>query len=119
LVFDLGGGTFDVSVLTIDNSHLKVKIQQLLKAHFNRKEPNRGVNPDKALAYGAAVQAGVIAGDQGMEQILLLDITPLSQGIETVGGVMTGLFLVTPTFRQKITNFFDRTKLCKSKSRSK
>jgi len=62
-----------------------------LKAHFNGKEPNRGVNPDEAVAYGAAVQAGVIAGDQGTEQLLLLDITPLSQGIETVGGVMTSI----------------------------
>jgi len=60
-----------------------------LKAHFNGKEPNRGVNPDEAVAYGAAVQAGVITGDEGTEGLLLLDIIPLSQGIETVGGVMT------------------------------
>jgi heat shock protein 5 len=76
-------------VVLVGGSTRIPKIQQLLKAHFNGKEPNRGVNPDEAVAYGAAVQAGVIAGDQGTEQLLLLDITPLSQGIETVGGVMT------------------------------
>jgi len=76
-------------VVLVGGSTRIPKIQSLLKAHFNGKEPNRGVNPDEAVAYGAAVQAGVIAGDQGTEQLLLLDITPLSQGIETVGGVMT------------------------------
>jgi heat shock protein 5 len=76
-------------VVLVGGSTRIPKIQQLLKAHFNGKEPNRGVNPDEAVAYGAAVQGGVIAGDQGTEQLLLLDITPLSQGIETVGGVMT------------------------------
>jgi heat shock protein 5 len=76
-------------VVLVGGSTRIPKIQQLLKAHFNGKEPNRGVNPDEAVAYGAAVQAGVISGDQGTEQLLLLDITPLSQGIETVGGVMT------------------------------
>jgi heat shock protein 5 len=76
-------------VVLVGGSTRIPKIQQLLKSHFNGKEPNRGVNPDEAVAYGAAVQGGVIAGDQGTEQLLLLDITPLSQGIETVGGVMT------------------------------
>jgi heat shock protein 5 len=76
-------------VVLVGGSTRIPKIQQLLKAHFNGKEPNRGVNPDEAVAFGAAVQGGVIAGDQGTEQLLLLDITPLSQGIETVGGVMT------------------------------
>jgi len=76
-------------VVLVGGSTRIPKIQALLKAHFNGKEPNRGVNPDEAVAYGAAVQAGVISGDEGTEQLLLLDIVPLSQGIETVGGVMT------------------------------
>jgi heat shock protein 5 len=67
------------------------KVQQLLKDFFNGKEPNRGVNPDEAVAYGAAVQGGILAGEQETQGIVLLDVTPLTLGIETVGGVMTTL----------------------------
>jgi endoplasmic reticulum chaperone BiP len=67
------------------------KVQQLLKDYFNGKEPNRGVNPDEAVAYGAAVQGGILGKEDETGDIVLLDITPLTLGIETVGGVMTAL----------------------------
>lgn len=68
------------------------KVQQLVKDFFNGKEPHRGINPDEAIAYGAAVQAGIIAGEEQTEGgVVILDATPLTLGIETVGGVMTSL----------------------------
>ena len=67
------------------------QVQQLLKDFFNGKEPNRGVNPDEAVAFGAAVQGGILSGQEETEGIVLLDVAPLSMGIETVGGVMTVL----------------------------
>ncbi|KAJ8260646.1 hypothetical protein COCON_G00163690 [Conger conger] len=67
------------------------KIQQMVKEFFNGKEPSRGINPDEAVAYGAAVQAGVLSPDKGPPEVLLLDVNPLTLGIETAGGVMTKL----------------------------
>nr|P34935.2 RecName: Full=Endoplasmic reticulum chaperone BiP; AltName: Full=78 kDa glucose-regulated protein; Short=GRP-78; AltName: Full=Binding-immunoglobulin protein; Short=BiP; AltName: Full=Heat shock protein 70 family protein 5; Short=HSP70 family protein 5; AltName: Full=Heat shock protein family A member 5; AltName: Full=Immunoglobulin heavy chain-binding protein [Sus scrofa] len=81
------------------------KIQQLVKEFFNGKEPSRGINPDEAVAYGAAVQAGVLSGDQDTGDLVLLDVCPLTLGIETVGGVMTKLIprnTVVPTKKSQI-----------------
>ena len=69
------------------------KIQQLLSDYFNGKELCKSINPDEAVAYGAAVQAAVLDGSIGEKgnDLLLLDVTPLSLGLETAGGVMTTL----------------------------
>jgi len=66
------------------------KIQKLLKDFFNGKEPNRGINPDEAVAYGASVQGAILGGDthEELDNMILIDVTPLTLGIDTVGNVM-------------------------------
>jgi molecular chaperone DnaK len=79
------------------------KIQQLVREFFG-KEPHKGVNPDEVVAIGAAVQAGILAGD--VKDVLLLDVTPLSLGVETLGGVMTKLIERNTTIPAKKTEVF-------------
>lgn len=74
-------------------------------SYFILQEPNRGINPDEAVAYGAAVQAGVLSGEEDTGDLVLLDVNPLTMGIETVGGVMTKLIprnTVIPTKKSQI-----------------
>ncbi|KAL7554844.1 hypothetical protein ACHAWF_018383 [Thalassiosira exigua] len=67
------------------------RVQSMISEYFGGKELAKGVNPDEAVAYGAAVQGGILSGEEELDEVILLDVTPLSQGIETMGGVMSKL----------------------------
>lgn len=90
-------------VLLVGGSTRILSIQKFV-ADFFGKEPNKGVNPDEAVALGAAIQGGVLAGD--VKDVLLLDVTPLSLGIETMGGVMTKLIEANTTIPTKKSQVF-------------
>jgi endoplasmic reticulum chaperone BiP len=82
------------------------KVQSMIEEYFGGKKASKGINPDEAVAYGAAVQAGIMSGEEGTEEIVLMDVNPLTLGIETTGGVMTKLIPRGTTIPTKKSQIF-------------
>ncbi|KAL1524209.1 hypothetical protein AB1Y20_019117 [Prymnesium parvum] len=105
---DAGINKEDVDEIVLVGGSTRIpKVQQLLKRFFGGKAPNLSINPDEAVAYGAAVQAGVLSGerDKKIDELLLLDVAPLTLGLEVTGGVMAAIIprnTVIPTQKTKV-----------------
>ncbi|OXV12124.1 hypothetical protein Egran_00113 [Elaphomyces granulatus] len=96
----------DISDIVLVGGSTRIpKVQALLEEFFNGKKASKGINPDEAVAFGAAVQGGVLSGEEGTGDIVLMDVNPLTLGIETTGGVMTKLIprnTIIPTRKSQI-----------------
>jgi molecular chaperone DnaK len=103
---DAGLSASDIDEVILVGGMIRMpKVQEVVKNLFG-KEPHKGVNPDEVVAVGAAIQGGVLTGEEGVKDILLLDVTPLSLGIETLGGIMTVLIERNTTIPTKKTEIF-------------